>query len=195
MIKFQATALVHSISPVIQATERFQKRELILDDSWDKEGKHYANFMLVEFSGDRMAQLDNYYPGQRVTVECCINGKEWNNRIITTIRGLSIASFQQQQQYAPAQAPMPGAYPQPQQPQYQQQPQSQYAPAPAPMPGGYPQQPTAPAYPQQPQQPQYAAPAPVSAPIGAPQPQQPYGQHHSPGVSELPFPTDGRQSY
>lgn len=134
MIKFQATALVHIISPVIQVTERFQKRELILDDSWDKDGNHYSNFVLVEFTGDKMAQLDNFFPGQRVTVEGVINGREYNNRIYNTVKGQTITLYQQQSQYAaaPAPAPMPGSY--------SQQPQYATAPIPAPAPMASPHQ-------------------------------------------------------
>ena len=89
MIKFSATnALVHSVTPVIEIESRsggqpFCKRELIIDDSWDKDGKHYANFVSIEFTGDKMAQLDSVYPGMRVNVDGLLSGREYNNRIIT----------------------------------------------------------------------------------------------------------------
>ena len=53
MIKFSATnALVHSVTPVIEIESRsggqpFCKRELIIDDSWEKDGKLYTNFVSV----------------------------------------------------------------------------------------------------------------------------------------------------
>lgn len=178
MIKFTGTnVLVHYISPVVTIPSRnggqdFQKRELIIDDSWDKDGKHYANFVSIEFSGDRMGMLDSYYPGQRVNIEGMINGREYNERIYNTVKGLSITPSQPQQQYAPtaAPAPMPG-YPQQ---QYQQAPQYPQQAA-----SGYP--PPSSAYPQQPAaQPQYHSPAPTqryNAPSG------------TPGVNDLPFPT------
>lgn len=135
MIKFQATnALVHSVSPVIQVTDRFQKRELVLDDSWDREGRHYPNFVLIEFAGDKMAQLDSVYPGQRVNVEGVLGGREYNNRIYNSVRGQSVTPYQAQQQQAPAYpqqpqyAPVPAGYPQP------VYPQPSYAPAPFPTP-------------------------------------------------------------
>ena len=177
MIKFSAkNVLVHSISPVISIPSKsggqdFLKRELIIDDSWDKDGKHYPNFVLVEFSGERMGALDSYYPGQRVNVEGLLTGREYNNRIFNTVRGTSINPAQLQQQ-APAPAPMPG-YP-------QQQYAPQYAQQPAP---GYPQ-PAAPAHPQQQAQqsmPQYP-PSPTPA-------QQPYNAPGAPGADDLPFST------
>lgn len=160
MIKFQAIALIRSISPVIEIPSKtggqpFLKRELVLDDSWTKDGHTYSNYVLVEFTGDRMAQLDNFAPGQRVAVDAFINGRENQGRIFTTLRALSIAPYQAQQpayvppqpQYnqapVPPQAPThqqggyaPGAYqqsPYPQQPPYPNQ--GGYAQAPAPMPG------------------------------------------------------------
>lgn len=177
MIKFSATnALVHLVSAVIQVSDRFQKRGLIIDDSWDKDGVHYTNFVLIEFSGDKMAQLDSVYPGQRINVDGMLTGREYNGRIYNTVRGLSVTPYQAQPQYAPSPAPMPGGYPSQ---QYQAAPGY---PSPAPMPGGYPQpqQPQYPQQPQQPQQPQYQQQPQYPA-----QPQ--YRQPTSPGADDLPF--------
>lgn len=172
MIKFSATnALVHSVTPVMEIESRnggqpFLKRELIIDDSWDKDGKRYYSFVSIEFSGDRMAQLNTICPGMRVTVDGLLSGREYNNRFYNSVRGQSVTPCQAQQQYTPAPAPVPGGYP-PQQ-QYQQAPGYQSAP----MQGGYPQQ--------------YApSPVPATAPVTAPA-GQPYPP--SPGVDDLPFP-------
>lgn len=135
MIKFQGNnVLVHSVSPVIEIESRnggqpFLKRELIIDDSWDKDGRHFANFVLIEFTGDSMSQLDTIYPGMRVNVEGMLNGREYNNRIFNTVRGRSVAPYQPPQQAAP----MPGGYPQPAPAYPQQQPAQTAAPT-------YPQQ-------------------------------------------------------
>lgn len=181
MIKFSAqNVLVHSVSAVIEIESRnggqpFQKRELILDDSWDKDGRHYPNFVLVEFTGEKMAQLDGLYPGARVNVEGMLNGREYNNRIYNTVKGLSVNLYQAQQPQQYSAPPMPGGYPQQTPPpQYQQAPAYQAAP----IPGGYPQQ-QAPAYPQQPQQPQQYAPAP--------QPAASVHRNPGPGTADLPF--------
>lgn len=136
MIKFTVTnALVHSVSPEIDIPSRnggrnFVKRELIIDDSWDKEGKHYPNFVLVEFTGDRMAQLDQIFPGMRVKLDVMLTGREYNGRIYNTIKGQSVTPAQPQQQYSasPSPAPMPVSGNYPQQQTYPAQPQ-QYAQA------------------------------------------------------------------
>lgn len=174
MVKLSATALVRYISPVIQVSEKFQKRELVLDDSWTKDDKTYPNFILIEFTGDKMFLLDNFIPGQRVTVEAYVNGREHEGRYFNTLRGQSISLYQppqtatqqpqsnmaQQVVQQPAPAPAGDYAPQtayPQQPPYPQ-------PAPYPQPtayprqGGYAQQPP---YPQQGGYAQQPAPAPM----------------------------------
>lgn len=208
MIKLQITggAIIYYISPVQEIPSKnggapFQKRELILDDTWaDREGVVHPNYVLVEFSGDKMRLLDNFQPGQRVIVDACINGREHNGRVFTSIRGLGISAYQPQQNYT--QQPQQNYTQQPQQ-GYAQQPQQGYAPQSAPAPGyGYaPQQPAytqqsyqpQPGYTQQPaypQQPSYPQPA---APPTAPFPNQPVAGASAPqslGVGGLPFETN-----
>lgn len=164
MIKLKATALIHSISPVIDIPSKsggqpFQKRELVLEDSWVKDDITYINLVLIEFSGDKMAQLDAFSPGQRVNVEAYVSGREYQGKVFNTIKGSTVEPYQAQQPVSSA-----GSYPQapsgyPPQPQYPQAPS--YPPQGAYPTGGYPPQPT---YPQHGGYPQTPAPMP-----GAPQ--------------------------
>lgn len=163
MIKLTATATIKSISPVIEIPSRsggnpFQKRELILDDSWiDKNQQSHGNFMLVEFSGEQMNMLNGYAPGQQVTVTARVQGREWNDKIIHSFRGESIAPVAAQ------------AYPQQQPPQNNYGmigPQTTYSqPAPYGQYGspqqGYPQQQQPFGHGSFPQQPVYDAPFPT----------------------------------
>lgn len=139
MIKLTATALIHYISPVQEIPSKnggqpFYKQELVLDDSWTKDGKTNPNYVCIEFSGDKIQQLDAYMVGQTVTVEAFVSGREYQGRYFNSIRGLSVAPYQQPQ--TSQTAPPPGSYTQwppayPTAPGYPQQ--SSY-------PGGYPQQ-------------------------------------------------------
>lgn len=133
MIKLTATALIHYISPVMQVSDNFQKRELILDDSWEKDGKTYPNYVIIEFTGDKMPMLDNFTPGQRVTVDAYVNGREYQGRYFNSIKGMGIVPYQASSTVGqrPAQ-PAPGSYPQ--QPTYPQAPGAYQQ-------GGYPQAP------------------------------------------------------
>ena len=179
MIKLTATALIHSISPVIDIPSKnggnpFQKRELVLDDSWEKDGQVHPNFVSIEFSGEAMIQLDNFYPGQRVTVEAYVNGREYNGRIFNSIRGRSVSAVQfqnyPQQSGYPQQFPQQTAFP-------QSIPQAAPMPGSAPAPQATPQQ----SYPQQ------SYPQHGYAPVPAAQPTQGYQQPQSPGVADLPW--------
>lgn len=192
MIKLQIPggAIIYSISQVQEIPSKnggdpFRKRELIIDDSWsDRDGVVHPNFVLVEFTGDKMSLLDNFQPGQRVNVDACVNGREYNGRVFTSIKGLGITPYQEQPQqgysqqpqqgYAPQPAPAPGYGAYPQQPSY---PQQGYAQQPS-----YPQQP---AYPQQPSYPQPAAPQ--AAPFPGQYPNGVHGRNQDLGVGGLPF--------
>lgn len=176
MIKLTATALIHTISPVIEIPAKnggapFQKRELVLNDSWERDGETHPNFVVIEITGDAMMQLDNFIPGQRVTVDAMVNGREYNGRIFNTIKGRTVTLYQPRQTAAVSQQ-------QPYQPQptYAQQPYQQVQRVqPTPSAPGYNGQ-----YPQAPQQ--YQQPAP--------QYQQPVNpQYGGLGPADLPFPT------
>lgn len=169
MIKFTAIAQIHHISPVIKVNDNFSKREVVLDDSWTKDGNTNVNLVSIEFSGDKMQTLDNFYQGQRVQIEAYVKGKEYNGKYFNTLRGMSIAPHQFIQQQA---APTSSGYPQqqsyPSAPGYT--PQSGYGQ------GGYPQQPS---YPNQGGYPANGGYDPSPAP--APMPGAPQGGAYGPG--------------
>lgn len=149
MIKLTATAPIYSISPVIDIPSKnggnpFQKRELILDDTWlDRDNQPHQSLVVIEATGEKMDLLNQFAPGMRVTVEAIVSGREANGRVFNTIKLFSISQPVQQTYAAPT---MPQQQPAPayQQPAYQQPAYPNAAP--------YPQQSYAP-YPQaQPQQ-------------------------------------------
>lgn len=151
MIKLTATAPIYSISPVIDIPSKnggnpFQKRELVLDDSWfDRDNQPHQSLVIIEATGEKMDLLNQFTPGMRVTVEALVSGREANGRVFNSIRLLGIQ--QAQQTYAAPTMPQ-------QQPMYPQQPAPAYQQPAYPNAAPYPQQGYAP-YPQaQPQQPQ-----------------------------------------
>lgn len=156
MIKLTMTALIRSISPVIEIPSKnggqpYQKREMVLEDTWGRNGERYSDLVMVEFSGERMSVLDGFVVGQCVDLEAKVTGRESNGRVFNSIKGLSVVLHQSRQRVGgqrPATAqPQPQApqqpYQQPQQVSQQVSQQPQY-----PSPGGYAQQPQY----QQPQQ-------------------------------------------
>lgn len=139
MIKLTATAPIYSISTVIDIPSKnggnpFQKRELVLDDSWfDRDNQPHQSLVVIEATGEKMDLLNQFTPGMRVTVEALVSGREANGRVFNSIRLLGIQ--QAQQTYAAPTMPQQ----QPAYPNAAPYPQQGYAP--------YPQ-----AQPQQPQQ-------------------------------------------
>jgi hypothetical protein len=129
MIKLTAVGVIHSISPVINVSATFSKREVVIDDTWvGSDNTPHPNYVAIEFTGDRIAMLDQFAPGQRVSIEAAVNGRDYNGRYFVSLRGLSIAqptvqAQPQAPQYAaPAPQPTPAYPPQPSYPQqgYQQ---------------------------------------------------------------------------
>lgn len=152
MIKLTATAAIYSISPVIDIPSKsggnpFQKRELVLDDSWfERDNQPHQSLVVIEATGEKMDLLNQFAPGMRVTVEALVSGREANGRVFNSIRLLGIQQASQQTYAAPTMPPQQPMYPQQPTPAYQQPAYPNAAP--------YPQQGYAP-YPQaQPQQPQ-----------------------------------------
>lgn len=151
--KVTIIAKIYYVNQIETIGERgFQKRTVLLDDSRTKDGNTYPNIIPVEFTGDRMAMLDSFSPGQLVQVEAFVEGREHTGRYFVNIKGWTIAPYQSQQSYQQsyqqspqqsqygAQSPFQQAPQQPQQGQYQvyqgqpaqrgyQQQRPQFAPA------------------------------------------------------------------
>lgn len=152
MIKLTATAAIYSISPVIDIPSKsggnpFQKRELVLDDSWfDRDNQPHQSLVVIEATGEKKDLLNQFAPGMRVTVEALVSGREANGRVFNSIRLLGIQQAAQQTYAAPTMPPQQPMYPQQPAPAYQQPAYPNAAP--------YPQQGYAPYTQAQPQQPQ-----------------------------------------
>ena len=186
MIKIETIKRISSISGIIEIPSKnggqpYVKRQLVLDDTTEKDGNVYPNCICIEFTGDRMAQLDNFITNQLVKVEAFVSGREYNGSYFHNFRGLSIAPYTPQQPQGPqgyAQT-APQGYAQPPQqsypPQGYAQPQSPYGQA---APQGYAQAP--------------AQQTPYGQPYGQPIQQQGYGQPmqqktYSDPNDDLPF--------
>lgn len=98
---------VLEVRPVETVGEKgFQKRVLVIDDSRKfQDGSERQNLVPVEFTGERMAQLDNFQQGMLVQVEGFVEGRQWNDRIFVNLRGWTIMPYQSPnvQPKAPAQ--------------------------------------------------------------------------------------------
>lgn len=106
------------------------KRGIVIDctrfDPYTGEKSGFENTPLLEFIGDRCAELDKYQAGQVVTISFDVQGTRYRNKdgveqIFTRVQPYRIEPRLTQQPSAPIQHPV--AQPS-SQPTYQQQPQN-----------------------------------------------------------------------
>jgi hypothetical protein len=71
----EATGKLHVIFDTKQVSERFTKREFVVELADSK----YPQMVLFQLTGDRCAQLDNLRTGEQVRVEFSLRGREWRN--------------------------------------------------------------------------------------------------------------------
>ncbi len=69
------TGRVTAIFPTKQVSEKFSKREFVLEIA---DGK-YPQVCLFQLTGDRCAQLDGVKVGDEVRVEYSLRGREWKS--------------------------------------------------------------------------------------------------------------------
>ena len=67
---------IHRINDVQQVTERFRKREFVLELS---ENPRYPQFVQFQLTGDRCENIDGLEIGEEVRVEFSLRGREWTS--------------------------------------------------------------------------------------------------------------------
>ena len=61
-----------------QVSERFKKREFVLDIAQTgADGKEYPNFAKMQLSQSKCELLDNFHQGQKIKVSFNIRGNKW----------------------------------------------------------------------------------------------------------------------
>lgn len=72
----EATGKLHTIYDTKQVSERFSKREFVLELA---DNPKYPQTVLFQLTGDRCAQLDGMRQGDMVRVEFSLRGREWRS--------------------------------------------------------------------------------------------------------------------
>ncbi len=75
-MNMQVQGRIHTAFPAAQVTERFRKREFVLELDADSR---YPQLVLFQLTGDRCAALDEFGPGDTVSVEFSLRGREWKS--------------------------------------------------------------------------------------------------------------------
>lgn len=97
---YELTGKIKLIQDEQQFNSGFRKREIVVTV---EDGK-YSQDILLEFLQDKIALLDNFSPGQDVTVSFNIRGREYNGRYFNNLAAWKIAAAA-----ATAEAPKTGS--------------------------------------------------------------------------------------
>ncbi len=72
----EVSGRIHQIYEAKQVTERFRKREFVLELA---DNPRYPQFVLFQLSGDRCESLDGFSVGDEVELEFSLRGREWKS--------------------------------------------------------------------------------------------------------------------
>ena len=67
---------LHTIFETKQMSERFSKREFVVEMS---DNPKYPQVVLFQLSGDRCQQLDGFQVGDQIRIEFSLRGREWRS--------------------------------------------------------------------------------------------------------------------
>jgi hypothetical protein len=72
----ETTGTLHAIFETKQVSERFSKREFVVELT---DNPKYPQLVLFQLTGDRCSQLDGLLVGAAVRVEFSLRGREWRS--------------------------------------------------------------------------------------------------------------------
>lgn len=75
-MSIEATGTIHVIGETKQVSERFSKREFVLELT---DNPKYPQLVQFQLTGDRCAQLDEFSEGDQVRVDFSLRGREWRS--------------------------------------------------------------------------------------------------------------------
>jgi len=76
MAQVTITGTVKVVGKTQDVSASFRKRELVITEPSGQRPQHVP----VEFTQDRVGLLDDYKPGDEVTVTAFVNGREWTGK-------------------------------------------------------------------------------------------------------------------
>ena len=72
----EVSGKLHAIFDTKQVTDRFQKREFVVEMS---DNPKYPQVVLFQLTGDRCEQLDRFRVGDQIRIEFSLRGREWKS--------------------------------------------------------------------------------------------------------------------
>ncbi|MBK7950509.1 MAG: DUF3127 domain-containing protein [Deltaproteobacteria bacterium] len=75
-MNMQVQGRIHTAFPAEQVTQRFKKREFVLELD---AASRYPQLVIFQLTGDRCGALDGFSVGDEVQVEFSLRGREWKS--------------------------------------------------------------------------------------------------------------------
>jgi single-stranded DNA-binding protein len=75
-MNMQIQGKIHAAFDTEQVTERFRKREFVLELD---AASRYPQYVMFQLTGDRCGELDGYSPGEEIGVEFSLRGRQWTS--------------------------------------------------------------------------------------------------------------------
>ena len=75
-MNYQIAGRLHAIFETKQISERFSKREFVVETA---DNPNYPQHVLLQLTGDRCANIDGMKPGDNVRGEVSLRGREWTS--------------------------------------------------------------------------------------------------------------------
>ena len=75
-MKMQIQGKIHAAFDAAQVTDRFRKREFVLEL---EAASRYPQYVMFQLTGDRCGRIDDFEVGDEVRVEFSLRGREWKN--------------------------------------------------------------------------------------------------------------------
>ena len=75
-MNYRVSGSIYAVFETKQVTERFQKRDFVLETS---DNPNYPQHVLFQLTGDRCDHLDSFNVGDNVSVEFSLRGREWKS--------------------------------------------------------------------------------------------------------------------
>ena len=72
----EANGKIYALFDTQQVTERFRKREFVVELA---DNPRFPQFVLFQLTGDRCEDLDKFEVGDEVRVEFSLRGREWKS--------------------------------------------------------------------------------------------------------------------
>ncbi len=72
----QTSGRLHFVFDTQQVTERFRKREFVVELT---DNPRYPQFVLFQLTGDRCESIEGFQVGEQVQIDFSLRGREWKS--------------------------------------------------------------------------------------------------------------------